>query len=474
MPDSKIELVAINDAIDELDQTIIPHERQVVDAVVTLWKEDASTESLSGAKLHGLVKKKHPNWQVSEKRVKTLLKKYGLSNSGDQTPYTYAKDITSLPTTNVDFPEAVRLIMTTKRGKGLYAKHDIKKGTVIWEEKPFFLVPSLTHYSLIISGKACTHCGKLGNGVSKAGETILRGLDCSICPEIWCSLKCKSLDADLHSALKHGNRASSKIIDVSNFSKLIEYCINEQWNALYAISMIYAFIILDKSGYKGEQFRAMARVSQKIRYKALNSSAGAFDSLLGGALFVEEQQEQLWKDGYLYFTNAFPKAAEAVSLDEFLMMMGTYNINNLDSSVFLLQLHLNHNCAPNCDVETALQKYNGLKVKAARDIKLGEELTTSYVNPSHTFQQRQRELRVNWGFMCKCNKCKEDEQLQHRRKSSAAATAKEKTELRNMVAVSEANELAVSDGEADGPIDFNGERRKSVRFDEMVVKVSET
>lgn len=474
MPDSKIELVAINDAISELDQTIIPHERQVVDAVVTLWKEDASTESLSGAKLHALVKKKHPNWQLSEKRVKTLLKKYGLATTGDQAPYTYAKDITSLPTPHVELPEAVQLVMTAKRGKGLYAKYAIKKGEVIWEEKPLFLVPSLSHYALIVSGKACTHCGKLGNGVSKAGETVLKGLDCSICPEIWCSLKCKSLDQELHSALKHGNRASSKLIDVSNFDKLTEYCIKEQWNALYAIAMIYAFIILDKKGIKGEQFRAMARVSQKIRYKALNSSAGAFDSMLGGALFVEEQQEQLWNEGYQYFTNAFPQAANSVSLNEFLMMMGTYNINNLDLSVFLLQLHLNHNCAPNCEVDTAMKKFDGLKVIAARDIKLGEELTTSYVNPSHTLQQRQRELRVNWGFICKCNKCKEDEQIQHRRKSSAAANAKEKTELRNMLAASEANELAVSDGEADGPVDFNGERRKSVRFDETVVKVSET
>ena len=76
--------------------------------------------------------------------------------------------------------------------------------------------------------------------------------------------------------------------------------------------------------------------------------------------------------------------------------MGTYNINNLDSNVFLIQSHLNHNCSPNTSVETEMQRTDGLKVFAARDIKSGEELTTTYVNPSHTVHQRQRELRVNW------------------------------------------------------------------------------
>lgn len=473
MPASKIELVAINDAISELDQVVIPHERQVVDAVVTLWKEDPSTESLGGAKLHALVKKKHPNWQVSEKRVKALLKQYGLAASGDQTPFTYAKDITSLPTPNVTFPDCVNLVMTSKRGKGLYAKKSLKKGELLWEEGPLFMVPLLTHYSLILTGKACTHCGKLCNGTSKAGETVLRGLDCSVCPEIWCSSKCKLLDRDIHAALKHGSRATHKLIDVTAFANLTEFCIKEQWNALYAISMIYAFIILDKTGYKGEQFRAMARVSQKIRYKALNSSAGAFDSLLGGALFVEEQQEKLWDDGYLYFRNAFPQAANSVNIEEFLHMMGTYNINNLDLSVFLFQLHLNHNCAPNCEVETAMRKYEGLKVIASRDISAGEELTTSYVNPSHTVQQRQRELRVNWGFLCKCQKCKDDEKTQRRRKSSVASNTKDKAEIRKMLGATDTSDSAIaSDGECEIPFDYNGERRKSVRFDEMVVKVT--
>ena len=54
------------------------------------------------------------------------------------------------------------------------------------------------------------------------------------------------------------------------------------------------------------------------------------------------------------------------------------------------QSHLNHNCASNTSVETELNRTAGLKVIAGRDIKSGEELTTTYVNPSHTVHQRQK------------------------------------------------------------------------------------
>ena len=89
--------------------------------------------------------------------------------------------------------------------------------------------------------------------------------------------------------------------------ELQDYCLEEQWNALYAITLIYANCITDKLGVKQKQFDAMARVSQDVRYKALSSSAGTFDSLNGGALFVQEQQEHLWKIGYEKFLRVFPK-----------------------------------------------------------------------------------------------------------------------------------------------------------------------
>lgn len=471
-----VEVVTINDFQPESIEPITPHERQVVDAIIAIWKEDPSTESLGMAKLHSLVKKKHPNWTLSEKRVKALLKQFGLAPTALEEQYSYAKDIKSELTPDVKFPDTVNLVMTTKRGKGLYAKRDISKGSLIWEETQLFFIPPLAHAELIKTGKACTYCGKLANQTSRtrAGVSVLRGLDCNVCQEIWCTKKCKGLNQSSHGHLKHTmiSRSKAKLIDADAYSRLLAYCIKEQWNALYAITLIQAEILLDKSGVKGRQFAAMARVSQKVRYKALDSSAGAFDSLQGGALFLQEQQEELWKEGFNMFCEVFPKSLQAgeLSFDEFMYMMGTYNINNLDSCVFLIQSHLNHNCDPNTDVQTSSNRYEGLKVFAARDLKGGEELTTTYVNPDHTVQQRQRALRVNWGFICKCNKCKEDLNTQQRRKSSSASSLKDKAGIRELLQKT-SKEMDGNEIELEIPLDHNGERRKSVRFDEKVIKV---
>ncbi|EGW32095.1 uncharacterized protein SPAPADRAFT_61174, partial [Spathaspora passalidarum NRRL Y-27907] len=403
-----VEVISINDSKPEETGPVVPHERQIVDAVIAIWKEDPATESLGITKLHGLVKAKHPNWSVSEKRVKTLLKKFGLLSSSSNEQFTYASEIKSENTPDIELPSKVQIVMTSKRGKGLYAKHNIAKGELIWEEEPLFFIPPLANINLIKSGTACSHCGRLLQ--QSEGNTVLRGLDCQVCAEVWCGTKCKKLDGVLHGLLKHNvynpNAKRSKLFDPEAFLHMQDYCLEDQWNALYAITLIYADILNDKSGTKAKQFKAMARVSQDIRYKALNSSAGAFDTLSGGALFVQEQQENLWKLGYEKFLRIFP--SNPIDYQEFMYMMGTYNINNLDSNVFLIQSHLNHNCNPNTSVETELLRTDGLKVYAARDIRAGEELTTTYVNPKNTVQQRQRELRVNWGFLCGCEKCKED------------------------------------------------------------------
>lgn len=473
----KIEVIDINDSKIESPEPIVPHERQIVDDVIAIWKSDPSTESLGIGKLHAIVKERHSNWSVSEKRVKTLLKNFGLlANNANQQQFTYAADIKSEITPDISLPPKVDIVMTTKRGKGLYSKADIKKGDLIWEESQLFFVPPLANAELIKLGKACCFCGKLSNqsvrGVSKS--TVLRGLDCNVCPELWCSQTCKKLDT-IHGLLKHNMYSSTskakskKSVNSEAFFELQNYCIKEQWNALYAITLIYANIVNDKDDVKGKQFNAMARVSQAIRYKALNSSAGAFDSLQGGALFVQEQQETLWKEGYDKFKNVFPRAHEdgKLSYDEFLFMMGTYNINNLDSCIYLVQSHLNHNCDPNTNVESSTTiRTDGLKVYAARDIRAGEELTTTYVNPAHTVQQRQRELRVNWGFICACQKCKADKKGQQKRKSSTSLT-KESSDIRNMLA--DAKKDLNGDGiELEIPLNSFGERRKSVRFDEKV------
>lgn len=477
MPDSltkHIEVISINDTMEKDSDPIVPHERQIVDDVIAIWKEDPATESLGVSKLHAIIKSRHANWTVSEKRVKTLLKKFGLATNSNQ-QYNYASEITSVPDPNLELPEKVKVIMTSKRGKGLYAKHAISKGELIWEEEPFFFVPPLANLKLVKNGKACSYCGKLlTNARSSSGTSVLRGLDCTGCPELWCSPKCKKADGNFHALLKHLTKGNQKTVNSLAYLDLEDYCIKEQWNALYAITLIYAHILDDKSNEKLEYFKAMARVSQDVRYKALESSAGSFDSFGGGALFVQEQQEILWKEGFEKFAKVFPKSYQDGLFDykEFMLMLGSYNINNLDSCVFRVHSHLNHTCAPNVDVETSPNsRPDGIKVVAARDIKAGEELSTSYVNPSHTVLQRQRELRSNWGFTCNCNKCKDDLKVQHRKQSNNGAN-ENKNDIRMMLNEAK-KEIEGAEIELQIPTTTGGERRKSVRFDEKVIAVSE-
>lgn len=448
--ESKIEVISIND-VEESTKFVVPYERQLVDSVIEIWKLDPETENLGIKKLYNLVKQKNPQWSVSEKRLKTLLKKYGLLTNVPQ--FTYSNEIKSFQSDPIS-NDKINIVMTTKRGKGLYAKKNLKKGELLWQEPPLFFIPPLSNLHLIKKGMACSYCGKLLLSTSC--------IDCDNCCEKWCSSNCQSLDEILHPFLKH-IRKSTKQINGEEFGIMAEYCLNEDWNALYALTLIHANNLLNDE--KKLKFNKLARVSQAIRYKALNSGGGSgtFDNLNGGGDFIQEQQDLLWKQGYKQFIKVFPDSIKLITFDEFLHMIGTYNINNVDTNIYHIQSHLNHNCQPNVIVDTSSNRTQGLKVFAGRDINSGEELTTSYVNPSHLVHQRQRELRVNWGFICNCQKCKSDLNVSHRRKSSSNPTSK--AEIKEMLAKGDQSEIELE-------IPTTGtERRKSVRFDEKVIAV---
>ncbi|CCH42549.1 lysine methyltransferase [Wickerhamomyces ciferrii] len=478
MPVPNIEILQINDKEETPQSTEpeIPHERRIVEAVIKLWKDDSANEDLGIGKLHLLVKNDHPNWSLSEKRLKTVLKSYNLLNSAQQ--YTYANEITSKETPDINLPKNIRLQFTKNRGKGLYSTNLFKEGDLIWEEKtPLFFIPPLDRVNLIANSKACTYCGSLISS-NNSSRSVLKGLDCNVCRDVWCSQFCKKNDK-VHQLLKHNvyhddpkKQNSKKQIISSNWIKYEKFCQENKWNAAFAIGLIHSYIITDKSGVLAKQFDAMAKVRQDIRYKAIDSSGigASFDNNNngGGALFVKEQQESLWKQGFELFNSIFP--INQISYEEFLTNLGTYNINNIDGSLFLIQSHLNHNCDPNVRVKFGEKKTDGIKVYAKRDIKANEELTTSYVNPSHSLNQRLRELRVNWGFICNCKKCKDDSKIIQRKKSNEASSNQSKADVKKFLNENHDGE----EFEIETPI-INGEersRRKSVRFDEKVVAVN--
>ena len=79
--------------------------------------------------------------------------------------------------------------------------------------------------------------------------------------------------------------------------------------------------------------------------------------------------------------------------------------------LYTLHSHLNHSCRPNVsirhlDQRTALAR---VTVLAKTDIKAGQELIVTYVNPELHLKARRAALEA-WGFgECRCERCAEEE-----------------------------------------------------------------
>ena len=102
-------------------------------------------------KLHALLLSKHPEWLVSEKRMRKVLQSLGLTNtiknqtadSAGGLKHPSSKILEGLdPLKYTQKGPAVRVeYFDQRKGKGLVATTDISEGTVVWKEDPFALAP---------------------------------------------------------------------------------------------------------------------------------------------------------------------------------------------------------------------------------------------------------------------------------------------------------------------------------------------
>jgi hypothetical protein len=375
---------------------ITPNDREVVGAVIEIWKDDPTSESLGNVKLHALVKSKHPNWSLSANRLKNLLKAFGLQSNVPL--FQYISETTSHATPDLELPEGVKLILTKARGKALYSDKAFKAGEELWSEEPLVLVSPLDHLSLMRKCLACAFCSRPFQMRSSAGAggVARGGTECTTCPARWCNQKCKKSD-HIHAATWHKSTHSK--INQKSWLQYEQFCVDNQWVAAYAYGIVLLSILRDPGkGVLKKQMDAMAKVRQDIRQKALPST---------GAGLAGEQVENMWYQGHSLLQGTVAGCYD-LSYDEFMLGLGLVNINNLDGNIYLTQSHLNHSCEPNVDVKI-VGRTTGVKVTAKRDLRAGEELFTTYVNPTDHLDKRQYDLRVNWGFICGCCRCKEEE-----------------------------------------------------------------
>lgn len=87
-------------------------------------------------------------------------------------------------------------------------------------------------------------------------------------------------------------------------------------------------------------------------------------------------------------------------------MVGSF-LNNEGSGLYVSQSAVNHSCVPNAVVEFPYSN-NTLVLKAIRNIQVGEEICTSYLDEcelERSRYSRQKALSSLYLFICHCDKC---------------------------------------------------------------------
>lgn len=154
-------------------------------------------------------------------------------------------------------------------------------------------------------------------------------------------------------------------------------------------------------------------------------SAVAMRDIVRGELILQEKplltiaQDASWYVAVLQQFEALsaPAKQRVMSLSDAHMFEGKASLAGIvltnsiacssapfDGAVFYTVSRLNHSCVPNCE-----QTWDNVSCQecifASGDIRAGEELTISYVEPYLTRLQRADELRRRYKFQCNCLAC---------------------------------------------------------------------
>ncbi|KAL3635496.1 Histone-lysine N-methyltransferase atxr2 [Castilleja foliolosa] len=119
-------------------------------------------------------------------------------------------------------------------------------------------------------------------------------------------------------------------------------------------------------------------------------------------------------EDYVLYIDDLPlaqkKEAGMISMSILDALGDDYSIPCQGSAFFPLQSCMNHSCVPNAKAFKRDEDKDGqATIIALRPIKKGEEITISYIDEDLPFKERQESL-ADYGFICKCPKCTEEEE----------------------------------------------------------------
>ncbi|RXW15364.1 hypothetical protein EST38_g10490 [Candolleomyces aberdarensis] len=358
--------------------SITPAEDVLTSALVEL---KAQNPSLGITKIHALLLKQHPDWAVSEKRTKKILKMEGLTSSAiPPDPNVVYPTSRLVPTLDVNkWTTKVRVKMFDKRkGKGLVATTDIQEGEMVWKEDPFVIAAEWDIYDLQVTGQA-SRSAKVHPLLCQAQNPACAPLVKFIREREWMALN----------ALTH---CVSRVLLANQYD---EATLRADWDVMKGLAALGMEERAKYSFNQAEPDRATWKKAHQLIVQAFKEPKNPADQkklakLLKKPLPLEVDQEFFEYD------------------PGFLKNLGKMSLNlEAHGGLYTLHSHLNHSCAPNCSARhnekrTALSR---ISIIAKRPIAPGEELTVTYVNPELPYRSRQDELQA-WGFgSCKCDRC---------------------------------------------------------------------
>lgn len=352
--------------------------------------------------------------------------------------------------------------VNSKKGKGLFASKSFDEGDIILEENP--IVSCQFTWNAACKYKACDFCMR---PLETAEENVRRltakpdiilphpdccttnllsPVSCDSCGSLYCSQTCKSSAFNsYHRVLCYNPQDTNHpLAQLNDAWKQIHYppettsimlllrilaFIKQSADPAYAISKIKQFC--------HRTVNEDAELAHKLLGEQFSSQLNTLREMTSNAMSGESIQEFLTPEGFCSLvaligtngqgigTSAFAiwvnnvtelsvldtekKQLEALidKLYEFIDEESGSFLNNEGSGLYEMQSACNHSCVPNAEPNFPFGNHR-LQLRALRPISAGEEIFISYLDDcmlSRSRHSRQKELAMNYLFICECEKC---------------------------------------------------------------------
>ncbi|XP_071448093.1 protein-lysine N-trimethyltransferase SMYD5 [Hetaerina americana] len=360
--------------------------------------------------------------------------------------------------------DSVTTFISETKGKGMIAVKDIKNGEIIMQEKP--LVCCQFSWNAAYKYLACDNCLRSLETTEENVRRLTGNSNISLpfpecCPTVkenhtkcfacgvqYCSKECQEQAwKQYHMTLCVGTCEESPSHPLN--------ILNEAWKQMHyppetASIMLLARIIAtvrqaeDKNGAMNAfmQFchrtvNEVEEIAHKLLGEHISNQLEVLRELTAKALYSDDVHHWLTPQGFgalfaLVGTNGQGIGSSPLSqwvnnvadlslsedqrsavdsfIDQLYVDIEAVSGGFLDaegSGLYLLQSSCNHDCEPNAEQTFPLGD-SCLVLKAKRDIAQGEEVCVSYLDEcalSRSRYSRQKILRENYLFICRCSKC---------------------------------------------------------------------